>query len=119
MIAILWRAGARPIVPARAKRPSSPRQGLGPFPREGGILTPPAAYGLTSAGPGDGGGGPCRFVGGRRRSRAPSHCRYFRVPAGASARGYIRGAHLAARAASTRESFKSHSILALMRVRRT
>jgi transcriptional regulator with XRE-family HTH domain len=35
-----------------------PGQGLGPFPREGGILTPPAAYGLTSAGPGDGGGGP-------------------------------------------------------------
>src|SRR5215212_8995360 len=39
----------------------------GPFPREGGILTPPAAYGLTSAGPGDGGGCPCRFVGGHRR----------------------------------------------------
>src|SRR5215203_6785586 len=36
------------------------------------------------------------FVGGRRRSRAPSHWRYFRVPAGAPARGYIRGANLAA-----------------------
>src|SRR5215218_11234304 len=76
MIAILWRAGAGPIVPAQAKRPSSPRQGLGPFPREGGILTPRAAYGLTPAGPGDGGGGPWRYVEGLRRSRAPSHCRY-------------------------------------------
>ena len=33
VIAILWRAAAGPIIPARAKRLSSPRQGLGPFGR--------------------------------------------------------------------------------------
>ena len=48
MIASLWRAGAGPAVLARVSTGHPPGQGLGPFPREGGILTPPAAYGLTS-----------------------------------------------------------------------
>ena len=55
-----------------------PGQGLGPFPREGGILTPPAAYGLTSAGPGDGGGGPCMC------SRGPSP-----FPGGCASAAYL------------------------------
>ena len=46
------------MVPARAKRAPSPRSGVGTVPSGRRYLTPPAAYGLTSAGPGDGGGGP-------------------------------------------------------------
>src|SRR5829696_8908931 len=58
VIASLWPAGAGPIVPARAKRPSSPVRG---WDRSLGKRYPNAPCRLwsdTSTGPGDGGGGP-------------------------------------------------------------
>ena len=50
-----WRAEARPVVPARAKRPPSPRRERLGTPQV--YPTQPGAYGPTSGSPGMGGGG--------------------------------------------------------------